>query len=86
MTTWPRHPAPHAPVHQAAAAAAAGGDIIIGRAEIAHRLGRSERTVSRWIARGILPATNDGPYSNNLLTVRVADLEKVKHTTKGEAA
>jgi IS30 family transposase len=59
--------------------------VIIGRAEIAHRLGRSERTISRWVARGILPATNDGPYSNNLLTVRVADLEKLKNNTRVES-
>jgi hypothetical protein len=52
--------------------------LIIGRAAIAHRLGRSERTVSRWITRGILPATTDGPFDNNLLVVRVADLEKLR--------
>jgi len=57
--------------------------IITGRAEIAHRLGRSERTVSRWIKRGVLPATNDGPYPNNLLTVRVDDIEKLKATNGG---
>lgn len=59
--------------------------IIVGRAEIAHRLGRSERTISRWVARGILPATNDGPYSNNLLTVHVADLERLKAAPRSNA-
>lgn len=60
--------------------------IIIGRAEIAHRLGRSERTVSRWVRRGILPVSKDGPFGNNLLTVRVSDLEQIKQNTKGEVA
>jgi hypothetical protein len=59
-------------------------DSIRGRAEIAYRLGRSERTVSRWIARGILPASHDGPFDNNLLQVRAADLDKVKPTPQGE--
>lgn len=58
--------------------------VIIGRAEIAHRLSRSERTVSRWIKRGILPATNDGPHANNLLTARLADIEKLKRNTVTE--
>lgn len=52
-------------------------EVIIGRAEIAHRLGRSERTVSRWIKRGILKATNAGPFGNNLLKVNAADLERL---------
>jgi len=59
--------------------------IITGRAEIAHRLGRSERTVSRWIARGLLPASNDGPFDNSLLRVRAADLEKLKNNTEATA-
>lgn len=77
MTTWPRHPAPPEPGYQAPAAAEADGVFIIGRAEIAHRLGRSERTVSRWIKRGILKATNAGPFGNNLLKVNAADLERL---------
>lgn len=56
---------------------AAQVEFIIGRAEIAHRLGRSERTVSRWIKRGILKATNAGPFGNNLLKVNAADLERL---------
>ena len=58
-----------------------GDTFIIGRKRIAHALGRSERTISRWIRRGILPASNSGPHENNLLTVRVADLERLKSTT-----
>lgn len=77
MSTWPRRPAPLASGHQVAAAAAAGGTIITGRAEIAYRVGRSERTVSRWISRGILPATKAGPFKKNLVRVRLADLEKL---------
>jgi IS30 family transposase len=52
--------------------------IVRGRAEIAHRLGRSERTVSRWLRRGLLPACKNGPHQNNLLIVRAADLERLR--------
>lgn len=51
---------------------------ILGRAEIAHRLGRSERTVSRWIAQGILPVRKSGPFANNLLAIRTHDLEQFR--------
>jgi hypothetical protein len=54
-------------------------DTIRGRAEIAFRLSRSERKISRWVRRGILPARPDGPFQNNLLRVRAADLERLKH-------
>lgn len=47
-----------------------------GRAEIAHRLGRSERTVSRWIARGLLPVRR-GLFRNDILEVRECDLVKL---------
>lgn len=62
--------------------------IILGRAEIAYRLGKSERTISRWIRRGILPAKHNGPFGNSLLQIRVADLERLKSmfTGEGEAA
>jgi len=53
-------------------------DIITGRARIAHALGRSEKTVTRWIKRGVLPAWNDGPFSNNLLQVRASDIARLK--------
>jgi hypothetical protein len=46
-------------------------DTIGGRAEIAFRLSRSERKISRWVRRGILPARPVGP--------RAADLERLKH-------
>ncbi|WP_374576926.1 helix-turn-helix domain-containing protein [Phenylobacterium sp.] len=57
--------------------------VVIGRAEIAHRLGRSERTVTRWIRLGILPATHTGPAQNNLLLVRAEDLERVRAMFSG---
>lgn len=61
--------------------------VILGRAEIAFRLGRSERTVSRWIARGILHAEHDSPFSNGLLKVRASDLERLQSKPhKSEAA
>lgn len=57
--------------------------IIIGRARVAELLGRSERTVSRWIRHGVLPVTKCGPFKNSLLRVRVADLERL---AAGESA
>ncbi len=53
-------------------------DTVTGRARIAHELSRSERTVSRWIKRGILPVFHSGPFANNLLQARRSDLERVK--------
>jgi hypothetical protein len=47
-------------------------------APIAQALGRSEKTVTRWIKRGALPAAHDGPFINNLLVVRAADVERLK--------
>lgn len=55
--------------------------IVTGRARIAEIVGRSERTVSRWLRRGILPATKAGPFANSLLRVRVADLERLSGDT-----
>lgn len=52
--------------------------LITGRARIAHALGRSEKTVTRWIKRGVLPALHDGPFPNSLLCVRASDIEKLK--------
>ena len=78
MTTWPRHPAPHASVHQAAAAAATGGNIITGRRRIAHEIGKSERTVSRMASTGRLPATRAAAIPNAPLAVRSVDLGKVR--------
>lgn len=50
---------------------------VISRARIAHELGRSERTVSRWIRQGVLPVTKCGPFKNSPLRVRAADLERL---------
>jgi len=58
--------------------------VIIGRAEIAHRLGRSERTITRWIRLGILPAAHAGPAITNTLLVREADLERVRDLFSGQ--
>jgi hypothetical protein len=58
--------------------------IITGRDRIAYELGRSERTVTRWIARGVLPASKEGPFENNLLRVRSGDLQRLKPTPHGE--
>lgn len=52
-------------------------DVVRGRAEIAYRLGRSERTVSRWIARGLLPVRKNGPFENGILEARAADLDRL---------
>lgn len=51
--------------------------VIVGRAEIANQLGRSERTVTRWIRRGLLPVKKAGPFDNSLLRVCAADLERL---------
>jgi predicted site-specific integrase-resolvase len=62
--------------------------VVIGRAEIAHRLGRSQCTISRWIKAGILAVRHAGPGRNSLLVVRVEDLERVRamFAGQGEAA
>lgn len=62
--------------------------VIIGRARIAYELGLAERTVSRWIKRGLLPATYTGPSQTTLLQARRSDLERIKATfdIRGEAA
>jgi hypothetical protein len=49
--------------------------VIVGRAEIAARLGRSEKTISRWIRRGVLACERCGPFDNSRLRVRVDDLD-----------
>jgi hypothetical protein len=48
-----------------------------GRARIAHAVGRSERTISRWIKKGILPPMKDGPFRNSVLQLAGADLERL---------
>jgi hypothetical protein len=49
---------------------------IVGRRRIAHELERSERTVTRMVARGSLPATRSADRPNRPLSVRVADLKR----------
>jgi hypothetical protein len=49
-----------------------------GRARIAYEAHRSERTITRWVRRGILPAQKDGPFANSLLEVRPADLARLR--------
>lgn len=51
---------------------------VVGRARIAHELRRSEKTVSRWVRQGLLPAIKEGPFANSLLAVRVADIERLQ--------
>jgi hypothetical protein len=60
-----------------------------GRARIAHAIGRSERTVSRWIRKGILPPMKDGPFKNSVLQLDGADLERLTvtgYSDQGEVA
>ncbi len=49
---------------------------IVGRRRIAHALERSERTVSRMVASGTLPATRAADQPNKPLAVRRADLKR----------
>lgn len=49
-----------------------------GRRRIADRAGRSERTISRYVRRGILPADRDGPFSNSALEIRNADIDALR--------
>lgn len=49
-----------------------------GRARIAFAAGRSEKTISRWIRRGILPVFKLGPFGNSILCARLADLKKLR--------
>ena len=57
--------------------------LVAGRAEIAHRLGRSERTISRWIRMGVLPVVHADPPQANLLLVRAEDIERVRAMFNG---
>lgn len=53
-------------------------DTIRGRSEIAAALNRSEKTVSRWLALGIIPARKAGPFQNSPLIVRTADVARLR--------
>jgi hypothetical protein len=55
-----------------------------GRKRIAFAVGRSERTISRWIKKGILPPLKAGPFRNSILEFRDADLERLTHRDQGE--
>jgi hypothetical protein len=50
--------------------------IVTGRRRIAHELARSERTITRMVSKGSLPATRAADRPNKPLSVRVADLDK----------
>jgi hypothetical protein len=60
--------------------------IIRGRAEVAAALGVTERTVTRLVERGILPARKCGPFQNSPLAVSLQDIERVRQLYQGEAA
>jgi hypothetical protein len=53
-------------------------EVIRGREKIAEALGRSEKTVSRWIAYGILEARKAGPFENSPLEARTSDVERLR--------
>lgn len=57
---------------------AAAEDVIVGRRAIAEALHVSERTVTRYMTAGTLPAAKLGPAANNKLIARRADVEKVR--------
>jgi hypothetical protein len=52
--------------------------MVRGRAEIAQALGRSEKTVSRWVERGVLPSRKAGPFPNSPLVVRASEIDRLK--------
>lgn len=52
--------------------------LIIGRAEIAAELGKDEKTVSKWVAAGALPARKAGPFPNSPMVCRRADLDRLR--------
>ncbi|MFZ5693909.1 MAG: hypothetical protein ACOY5F_21960 [Pseudomonadota bacterium] len=59
-------------------------EVIRGRAAIAHRLGRSERTISRWVRDGLLPVVHEGPFDNGILCARASDIERLKLSMQDE--
>jgi hypothetical protein len=56
---------------------------IRGRDRIAEALGRDVKTISRWVAKGVLPVQRRGPFSNSQLECRVADLVEIKEKFGG---
>jgi hypothetical protein len=71
MSNRLRDPASPASGHEAAAAA--GREFLIGRRSIATALQVSERTVTRRMAAGTLPAGKIGAAKNNALIMRRDD-------------
>lgn len=60
-------------------------DIIVGLKRVAYAAGRSPRTISRWRQRGLLPGAKDGPFANNPLMVRTAELDRLcRRAERGE--
>lgn len=77
MTNRPRHLA-NARVGASQAAAAAGGDLLLGRARIAEAMNRSPKTVTRWAQAGRINVAKAGASPNNLMIARRADIEKAR--------
>jgi hypothetical protein len=42
--------------------------VVVGRKRIARELGRSPRPITRWLQRGLLPASKAGPLANHCST------------------
>ena len=57
---------------------------IRGRKRIAHKAGRSPRTIDRWVSRGILAVAKDGPFENSALIVRAADVSALTGKSCGD--
>lgn len=53
-------------------------EMIWGRENIAAALGRSEKTVSRWIEGGHLEVRRAGPYPNSAIVADRSAVEKAK--------
>lgn len=56
---------------------------IRGRKRVAFRANKSERTITRWVSRGLLPVERDGPYPNSIIEVREADLAQLRRGERG---
>jgi ParB-like chromosome segregation protein Spo0J len=59
-------------------------DTLRTRAEIADRLGKSEPTVSRWIAKGVLPVRRLGPFPNSPFEARASDVDALARKFGGD--
>jgi hypothetical protein len=56
--------------------------IIKGRAAIAAALGRSEKTISRWIRSGILAVRRAGPYPNSMLMAHAEGVARARRSVR----